>query len=87
VSTRFWIGKHFCCGGPNWANHIFVEWGKLLVERHSRKCGCSYCQRIKWPVALWLPEDRSWNSWRVIPIRLMRTKWYIRWTHRRPETC
>ncbi len=43
----------------------------------NRKCSCSYCEgKHKLHFGLNLPEDRSWNSWRVIKIG----KFYIRWT-------
>jgi len=66
----------------------------FLLERHDRRpfpiqrmgC-CSYCddaerERIgaRWRLALWLPERKVWNSWRVIVYRGERHNWYLRWT-------
>jgi hypothetical protein len=74
------LRKEFCCSGDGWEVNTFLRSGRFLVECHYGKCSCSYCTRIRWPVALWLPECKSWNAWRIVAIRLWRSNWYIRWT-------
>ena len=75
------IRKTFDCSGPGWSVHTYLRIGRLLAERHLGKCSCSYCRAIRWPVALWLPKDKAWNSWRVIAVKLWRSNWYVRWTY------
>ncbi len=47
----------------------------LIVERHTRKCECSYCRGVHSHAFVWLPADRK-HGWRVLNFfhRL-----YIRW--------
>ena len=80
------FGAKFSCGGPDWKVDTFVRTTRVLVERHVGKCDCSYCQKCRWPVALWLPENRSWNSWRVVAFRVIRSRWYVLWTLKRPPS-
>ena len=74
------IRKEFSCSGPGWEVNTYLRWGSLLAERHYGNCTCSYCSKSRWPVALWLPECKAWNAWRVIAVRLVKSRWYIRWT-------
>jgi hypothetical protein len=68
--------------GDRWPNktHWFVlqaqiRSARILVERHTRDCTCSYCRGEHGRGLLWLPQDRK-LGWRVINLfhRL-----YIRW--------
>lgn len=70
--------------GDSWPNksswQVFsaqVRGASLLIERHTRECGCSYCRGEHGHDLLWLPENKSRNSWRVLNFfhRL-----YVRWT-------
>lgn len=81
----FRIGKRFSCSGPGWENNTLASTDRLFVEQHVGKCNCSYCQRCKWPVALWLPSNMGWNSWRVIAFRAWGSRWYVRWVLKQPE--
>lgn len=49
----------------------------VLVERHKLGCTCSYCRGEHGHRLLWLPEDKSRHSWRVLNFF---HKIYIRWT-------
>lgn len=55
---------------------------RVLLERHEKPCGCSYC-REPWghlPVQLRLPKDKGKTSWRVIALKLWSSTIYLRWT-------
>jgi len=55
-----------------------VSW--LLVETH-KNCSCSYCkEKVKFPIEIRLPEDKSRNSWRVFFLYFWRIKVYVRWS-------
>ena len=64
---------------------LFGYW--VILEKHSSLCDCSYCleqimlKSLK--LRLKLPEDKSWNSWRYIVIKLFGYTYYIRWSGRR----
>jgi hypothetical protein len=59
--------------------------GPMLFERHTNRCSCSYCMGLKKKIGLWLPEDKSWNSWRVIYFKLFGYNFYLRWTLPKPK--
>ena len=54
----------------------------ILHEVHKKDCTCSYCAPFNYKrkihYGLNLPEDRRWNSWRVLKYFNRR---YIRWTN------
>lgn len=54
----------------------------VLAEWHSRACACSYCERPVRSVDLWLPPDRSWNSWRIVVVATPWGRAYLRFTRR-----
>jgi hypothetical protein len=55
----------------------------VLFERHKIPCTCSYCRGEHGRLPLWLPEDKSWNSWRVVYVRGFTHRYYLRWTYPR----
>jgi hypothetical protein len=80
---RFQFGDQF----PNkefW--YVFqasIRGATVLVERHTHLCRCSYCRGEHGHGMLWLPKDRSRNSWRVVNLF---HRVYIRWTLPRPRS-
>ncbi len=58
--------------------HLFGSW--IIVQSHNKNCTCSYCGLPLWPF-LWLPKDKSSNSWRIIALPWFRgRRFYLRWT-------
>lgn len=65
---------------------IFDAWILFEKEYHADcrdKDGCSYCIELaksNKTINLWLPENKSRNSWRVIAIKRKDHNLYLRWT-------
>ena len=55
----------------------------LHFEKHSLSCPCSYCEPRRWkPRFSWgvsLPENKSWNSWRMVWAIGREWRYYVRW--------
>ncbi|MCK9154564.1 MAG: hypothetical protein M0P12_00470 [Paludibacteraceae bacterium] len=60
----------------------------ILLEKHLN-CTCSYCGGFKGKFKGWcgyeFPEIKAWNSWRVLWIRILGTRFYLRWTLRKTK--
>lgn len=79
---------------PDWIPYFQQP---LLLEKHQKNCSCSYCstpgllnhrgKNINFFGLFWfcLPEDRSWNSWRVVFWKKKGYNYYLRWTLKRKE--
>ncbi len=61
-----------------WESHLRNSWIKL--EWHTTVCCCSYCRTQKRVIGLWLPQNKSWNSWRVLFLQCGAGTLYFRWT-------
>lgn len=59
------------------SKHLFGSW--ILLERHVRRCECSYCEK-KDGIGFMFPEDKSRNSWRILYFRTKMKAFYLRWT-------
>jgi hypothetical protein len=53
---------------------------RILYEHHKLNCKCSYCKNFKNTAGISLPEDKSWNSWRVLYWRRNGYLHNVRWT-------
>lgn len=58
---------------------------RFLFEKHTNICQCSYCKDLKHLLEIWLPENKKWNSWRVIAWKFGLNKYYIRFTFPNPN--
>jgi len=55
----------------------------ILLERHYDACNCSYCIKVNEDgkkLALWLPESKESNAWRVIFWKKDGLNYYLRST-------
>lgn len=71
---RFVIGDQWPNKTSWYVLQAQIRGTRILVERHTRGCTCSYCRGEHGNGPLWLPRDK--RGWRVINLfhRL-----YIRW--------
>lgn len=79
------VGGHRAEHKTLWEAEVFPEAPKpshVLLERHEKPCGCSYCREGKgrWLLQLRLPEDKGHTSWRVLALNLWSSTVYLRWT-------
>jgi hypothetical protein len=56
---------------------FFDMW--IICDVHTHKCSCSYCQEFKEGLHLVLPQDKSWNSWRILYFKTRMRMICLRW--------
>ncbi len=67
------------------SKECYIFGKRFLFEKHQRaSCECSYCQEHRnngiGSFGFTSPQDKSWNSWRII-YWVTFSHWnYIRWT-------
>jgi len=50
----------------------------IIIEKHYKRCDCSYCQKLKFPIELWFPKSKSKHAWHTLAIKLFNIKLYFR---------
>jgi hypothetical protein len=55
----------------------------ILLERHHRKCKCSYCRQSDHWYGLKMPECKKPNAWKIFSWSTINWRWYFRWTGKR----
>lgn len=64
-------------------HRLFGMW--IICEKHIYPCKCSYCKYFPKGFHLILPEDKRWDSWRILYFKTKMKAIYLRWILPRPK--